>query len=116
MTPTLNSHLEFRITRRGKEEAFIAGTRISVENVFVCHELLGRTPDEITADYPHLSLAQIYAALTYIHEHYDEVRTQFEERKKLAERSETAAPATPFTELRDRLNKNQVDHGAPLSS
>lgn len=34
---------------------------------------LGLTPEEITTEIPHLSLAHIYAALTYYHANRDEI-------------------------------------------
>jgi uncharacterized protein (DUF433 family) len=42
----------------------IAGHRITVQNIVVCHERLGRSADEIATEYD-LSLADVYAALTY---------------------------------------------------
>ncbi|HUG91292.1 MAG TPA: DUF433 domain-containing protein [Planctomycetaceae bacterium] len=74
---TAVEYIELRETRGGEQKAFIAGTRISVQDVYVAHELLGQTPDQIAAAYPHLALAQIHAALTYYYDHADEVRAQF---------------------------------------
>lgn len=54
----------------------IAGTRIRVWDIYVLHELKGKTPDEITNDYPELSLAQIYAALAYYFDHKPEIDAQ----------------------------------------
>ena len=34
---------------------------------------LGLTPEEISTEVPHLSLAQVYAALTYYHANRDEI-------------------------------------------
>ena len=42
----------------------IAGHRITVANVAIWHERLGRTVDEIAAEH-NLSLADVYAALAY---------------------------------------------------
>ncbi len=47
----------------------IAGTRIRVQDVVVWHERLGLSADEIVSRYPHLSLADVYAALSYYHDH-----------------------------------------------
>jgi uncharacterized protein (DUF433 family) len=51
----------------------IAGTRIRVQDIAAWHEIHGRSPDEIASGYPHLSLADIYAALAYYHAHRDEI-------------------------------------------
>jgi uncharacterized protein (DUF433 family) len=44
----------------------IAGTRISVRLIVGLYQQ-GLSPEEITLDYPHLTLAQVYAALAYYH-------------------------------------------------
>ena len=36
-------------------------------------EYLGMTPDEVIAAHPHLTLAQVHAALAYFYDHRDEV-------------------------------------------
>lgn len=56
----------------------IAGTRIRVSQVVLLTEA-GTSPDEVVASYPHLTLADVYAALAYYHDHRDaiddEIRT-----------------------------------------
>jgi uncharacterized protein (DUF433 family) len=51
----------------------IAGSRIQVKHVVVMHERQRMTPEEIVSEYPHLTLASIYAALAYYHDHREEV-------------------------------------------
>lgn len=51
----------------------IAGSRIQVKHVVVMHERQGMTPEQIVSEYPHLTLAGIYAALAYYHDHREEV-------------------------------------------
>jgi uncharacterized protein (DUF433 family) len=41
----------------------LAGSRIQVKHVVVMHERQGMTPEQIVSEYPHLTLAGIYAAL-----------------------------------------------------
>lgn len=50
----------------------IAGTRISVQNVAIDYKA-GVTPEEIVKDKPHLSLAQVYAALAYYFANQDAI-------------------------------------------
>ena len=50
----------------------IAGHRITVHNVVIWHERLGLSADEIASDYG-LSLADVYAALTYYYDHREEI-------------------------------------------
>jgi len=59
----------------------IEGTRISV-NLIIAETEAGMSPAEIHGAHPHVTLAQIHAALAYYYDHRDEVD---------AVRSETAA-------------------------
>jgi uncharacterized protein (DUF433 family) len=51
----------------------IAGHRIRVQDIYVCHELKGMTPDEILQAYPTITLADVHAALTYYWDHREEI-------------------------------------------
>ncbi len=51
----------------------IAGTRIRVQDIYIWHELHGLSADEIVDAYPHLILADVYAALAYYHDHRDDI-------------------------------------------
>lgn len=60
---TLNEHIE--ITPRvvgGK--ARIAGRRITVQNIVIWYERMGKSADEIATEYE-LDLSDVYAALAY---------------------------------------------------
>lgn len=105
--PILARHIELRSTRAGQSKPFIVGTRISVENIYVCHELQGMTPDEIVSSLPHLTLAQVHAALSYYFEHSEDIRCGLEASEAFADSMEKEQGATKFTELRDALlNRN----------
>lgn len=62
----------------------IAGHRITVQDVAIWHERLGRSVDEIAADYD-LSLAEIYAALAYYFDHRAEIDQSIEESRAFAD-------------------------------
>jgi hypothetical protein len=47
--------------------------------VFLLHEVAGKTADQIVLDYPHLSLADVYAALAYYFDHQAEIKRQIKE-------------------------------------
>lgn len=51
----------------------IAGHRIRVQDIVFWHESMGMSPDEIVSEYPGLTLADVYAALAYYHDHRDEI-------------------------------------------
>lgn len=48
------------------------GTRIRVSQIVLMNEQ-GMSADEIVASLPHLNLAQVYAALSYYHDHRVEI-------------------------------------------
>jgi uncharacterized protein (DUF433 family) len=50
----------------------VAGHRITVQDIAIWHERLGRSVDEIASEYG-LSLAEIHAALSYYHDHREEL-------------------------------------------
>jgi len=72
----------------------IAGRRITVQNVVVWHERGGHSPDEIVSRHQGLTLADVYAALTYYHDHRDEIRVQIQADEEFAERlrAESSSP------------------------
>lgn len=51
----------------------IAGTRIKVAQIAVEFEHLGWSADEIVQAHPHLTLAQVYDALSYYYDHVEEI-------------------------------------------
>lgn len=53
-------------------EPLVKGTGISVRTI-VERTRLGDTPAQIAADYPTLTIAQVYDALSYYHEHTQEI-------------------------------------------
>jgi len=55
----------------------IDGTRLTVNQIATCYQQ-GLTPEEIRDQYPHVSLAQVYAALAYYHANRDEIDLDIE--------------------------------------
>lgn len=72
--PVAISHIELRMNRRAEPRAYIAGTRMRVQDVVHYSEDMGWSPDKIVCEFPHLSLGQVHAALSYYFDHLDEVR------------------------------------------
>jgi uncharacterized protein (DUF433 family) len=71
----------------------VAGTRIRVQDIYVWHELQGRSPDQIVSAYPHLTLADVYAALAYFWDHRDHILRQMKQEEELVERAKAAHPS-----------------------
>jgi uncharacterized protein (DUF433 family) len=55
----------------------VAGTGVTVRRIAVLHNM-GETPEEIAANYGHLSLAQVHAALTYYYANKAEIDADLE--------------------------------------
>jgi len=70
-TRTLDEHIEVTPGVAGGKPR-IAGRRITVQNVVIWHERLGKSADEIATEYD-LTLADVYAALAYYFDHRTEV-------------------------------------------
>lgn len=64
----------------------IAGTRIRVQDVFVWHELQGQSADEIVSRFPQLTMADVYAALSYYWDHRDEIQLDMQAESDLVTR------------------------------
>lgn len=62
----------------------IAGRRITVQNIVVWHERMGKSADEIATEYD-LTLADIYAALAYYFDHRAEMDEAMREGEAFAE-------------------------------
>lgn len=76
MQTAVATHIELRPSRIGHQRAYIAGTRVRVQDVYAMCELRGLTPDEVVDELPHLSLGQVYAALSYYFDHRDEIAAE----------------------------------------
>ncbi len=68
----------------------ISGHRITVQDIVIWHERLGRSSDEIATEYG-LSLADVYAALAYYYDHREEIDRMIQ------------ADAAVVAELRQRI-------------
>jgi uncharacterized protein (DUF433 family) len=79
-------HIEMRPSAIHGQKACIAGTRLSVEDIYIWHELMGKSPDEIVSEYPFLSLAQVHSALAYYYDHAEQIREQVKRGRAEAER------------------------------
>jgi len=83
MEPTTTVHIESTLgVRSGKPR--IAGTRICVSDVVLWTEQ-GRSPEEIVTDFPQLTMADVYAALAYYHDHRAAIDEQIRQSEAFAE-------------------------------
>jgi len=82
----------------------IAGTRIKVIDIYVLHELEGKTPDQIVDDYPQLSLGDVHAALSYYFHHRLEIEQDYQAEDKVLAEMKAKLGSGPLEE-RNRLVK-----------
>jgi uncharacterized protein (DUF433 family) len=63
--------------------ARIAGSRSRVSQIVVDHRQM--SPEQIVEQYPHLTLADVHAALTYYYDHQAQIDAEIEEGDRLYE-------------------------------
>jgi uncharacterized protein (DUF433 family) len=80
---TLDEHIEISHKIAGGKPR-IAGHRITVQNIVIWHEWIGRSADEIATEYG-LTLADVYAALAYYYDHRDEIDKAIKDSKDFVE-------------------------------
>ena len=71
----------------------IAGSRIRVQDIVVWHEVHGLSADEIVSQFPGLTLADVHAALTYYHDHREEIRQHMRDAEAFVEAFKQRYPA-----------------------
>jgi uncharacterized protein (DUF433 family) len=89
-------YIEIRNNRDGQERAFIAGTRVRVQDIYLDFEVIGKTPDEIVASLPHLTLSQVYAALAYYFDHRDEILDEVRQDKEFVKKLKSQTGPGPL--------------------
>jgi len=71
----------------------IAGQRITVQDIVIWHEHHGMSTEEIVSQFEELSLADVYAALVYYHDHRSEVDQGIERDSRFAAELEASQPS-----------------------
>ena len=77
----------------------ITGHRITVQQIVIWHVHLGKSADEICADYD-LTLADVYAALAYYFDHRDEIDDSIEESGAFIDALRERAPSVLAQKLK----------------
>jgi len=95
---TLDEHIEHEQDAAG-EKAHIRGRRITVQDVAIWHERLGRSADEIATEHD-LTLADVYAALAYYFDHRDDIDRRFADDQALAKSLRERTPSKVAEKLR----------------
>lgn len=74
----------------------VAGTGIRVWDVYVLHERQGKSADEVVAAFPHLTLADVYAALAYYWDNHEEIDRQMREADEFVAELKAASGPGPL--------------------
>ena len=94
MSTAITSHI--RLDERGR--AWIDDTNTKVVEVVLDKLAHGSSPEEMHAQYPHLSLAQIHAALSYYYDHKAEFDAEIERDRREVERLRAESRDQPTRE------------------
>ncbi len=92
MTAVISEHIQISPDICGGKP-HIAGHRIRVQDIVVWHEQMGRSPDEIVSRYPSITLADVYAALAYYHDHFQEIRQQIQQSEQRVQELQAKIPS-----------------------
>ena len=95
MDASLIQHIDRRAGKCGGKPC-VSGTRIRVWDIYVLHERLGKTADEIIGDYPELGLSGVHAALAYYYDHKDEIDAEMKAADDFVEQLRAASPPGPL--------------------
>jgi len=87
--------------------AWISDTNIKVIEIVVDKLAHGSSPEEMHFQYPHLSLAQIYAALSYYYEHQIELDSEIQRRWQAVNESAALEANTPLQQRLRELRRKQ---------
>jgi uncharacterized protein (DUF433 family) len=104
-TKTLDEHIETTPEIAGGKPR-IAGHRITVENIAVWHERMGKSVEEIAAEYD-LSLADIHAGLAYYFDHRAEIDASIQESDAFVESMRQRTPSKLWRRLHEQSLNGQ---------
>jgi uncharacterized protein (DUF433 family) len=85
--------------------AWIDQTNVKVIEVVLDHLAYGWSPEEMHYQHPHLSLAQIHAALAYYFDNQAKFDEQIEQNSQLAKKLATETKDSPLRQRLRRLGK-----------
>jgi uncharacterized protein (DUF433 family) len=98
MAPVSTEHIEITPGVCGGKPR-IAGHRITVQDVVIWHERMGMNPGEIVATYPTITLADVYAALAYYHDHREEIQERMKADDKFVTEMRAKAPPSRLQQI-----------------
>ncbi len=98
----LDQHIEITPGVTGGKPR-IAEHRITVQNIVIWHEWMGRSADEIATEYG-LTLVDVYAALAYYYDHRIEIDESIRESDAVIEALQQRTPS----KVTQKVEKDQL--------
>ncbi|WP_319419230.1 DUF433 domain-containing protein [Pleurocapsa sp. FMAR1] len=80
----------------------IAGHRIRVQDIVIWHEMMSLSADEIIDHHPSITLADVYAALSYYYDHLEEIRQNIRDSETFAQELAAKTPSILRGKLKER--------------
>ena len=99
MKATLNQHIEITSGVRGGKPR-IAGTRITVADIATMYLQMGQ-PLNLIAEKYDLSLASVYAAMSYYYDYRDEIEQSIQKDESFADSLQSNYPSGLRTKLKE---------------
>lgn len=98
MEPVTTLHIESHPEKCGGKPC-VAGTRIRVWDIYVASEVRGESPDQIVAQYPSISLADVHAALAFYWDNRKMINQQMQEADEFVEKMKSITGPGPLAKL-----------------
>ena len=92
--PPAYPHIEYN----AQQAPIIAGTTMKVVELVMAQCAHGWSPEELSFQFPHLSMGQIHGALAYYWDHRSELDTDIDRRSRFAEDSRRDAASSPLAQ------------------
>lgn len=86
----------------------VEGTRIRVQDVYFWHEVEGKCPEEIVREFPQLTMADIYTALSYFWSHRVEILSDIDQQRQNYQTMKQSQPSL----LAEKLPSLAPEHAA----
>jgi len=79
-----------------RQVPYIAGTTMKVVELVTSVKAYGWSPEELHANYPHVSMSKIYSALAYYWDNQEEIDAEIERIDRWAEQARREAGESPI--------------------
>ncbi len=108
MTATAATAVAYpHIDRDAHGAPVVAGTTMKVVEIVMAQRAHGWSPEELCFQFPHLSMADIHAALAYYWDHESELDEDIERRSRIADESRRQNAGSALAQRLAALKRRQ---------